>query len=121
MRTNNKRYIALGLCSLLTMLMFTLSSSYTPLAHASSTTGAHSAPSQHATNASSIWTGITTDWANVRTAPTTNSTIATTYAPDTTVTVYVTVSGEIVWDGISNWYRISSLNSSPLYIYAGLV
>jgi hypothetical protein len=72
-------------------------------------------------HASSAWTAATTAWANVRTGPGTNYDIVNTYAPGTSVTVYATVSGEIVWDGISNWYRISSLASNPLYIYSGLV
>ena len=71
--------------------------------------------------ASSPWTGTTTYWANVRTGPSTSYSIATTYAPGTNVTVYATVSGQVVWGGISNWYRISSLSSSPRYIYGGLV
>jgi uncharacterized protein YraI len=71
--------------------------------------------------ASSPWTGTTTYWANVRTGPSTSYSIATTYAPGTDVSVYATVSGQVVWGAISNWYRISSLSSSPRYIYSGLV
>jgi lipoprotein-anchoring transpeptidase ErfK/SrfK len=71
--------------------------------------------------ASSTWTGTTTYWANVRTGPNTSYRIAAVYAPGTNVTVYATVSGQVVWGGISNWYRISSLSSSPRYIYSGLV
>src|SRR5947207_4277531 len=71
--------------------------------------------------ASSTWTGITTYSANVRTGPSTGYSIVTVYAPGTTVTVYATVTGQVVWGGISNWYRISSLSSSPRYIYSGLV
>jgi lipoprotein-anchoring transpeptidase ErfK/SrfK len=71
--------------------------------------------------ASSTWTGTTTYWANVRTGPSTGYSIATVYAPGTTVTVYATVSGQVVWGGVSNWYRISSSSSSPRYIYGGLV
>ena len=67
------------------------------------------------------WTGTTTGWSNVRTGPTTGSSIAAAYAPNTVVTVYATVSGQIVWGGISNWYRISKFSNSPLYIYGGLV
>jgi hypothetical protein len=37
------------------------------------------------------------------------------------VTIYATASGQIVWDGISTWYRVSPLNSNPLYIYGGLI
>src|SRR5260370_18285495 len=71
--------------------------------------------------ASSTWTGTTTYSANVRTGPSTGYSIVTVYAPGTTVTVYATVSGQVVWGGISNWYRISSLSSSPRFIYGGLV
>jgi hypothetical protein len=44
----------------------------------------------------------------------------TTYAPDTGVTVYATVSGQNVW-GSPYWYRISPTTSAPLYIYSPLV
>ena len=71
--------------------------------------------------ASSTWTGTTTYWANVRTGPSTSYGVAAVYAPGTNVTVYATVSGQVVWGGISNWYRISRLSSSPRYIYGGLV
>jgi len=116
-----RRYFATSLCCLcaiFTILILTLSPLSTRLSYASSITGA---TSHHITNASSTWTGMTIDWANVRTGPGTNYHVVTTYAPNATVTVFATVSGEVVWDGISNWYRISSLGSSPLYIYSGLV
>ncbi len=71
--------------------------------------------------ASATWTGTTTYWANVRTGPSTSYGIAAVYAPGTNVTVYATVSGQVVWGGISSWYRISSLSSSPRFIYGGLV
>src|SRR5512135_2265181 len=71
--------------------------------------------------ASATWTGTTTYWANVRTGPGTSYGIAAVDAPGTNVTVYATVSGQVVWGGISNWYRIGSLSSSPRYIYSGLV
>src|SRR5579884_552751 len=77
-------------------------------------------PSQ-AYSGASTWTGTTTSWANVRTGPSTGYSVVTVYAPNTQITVYATVSGQAVWSGISNWYRISSLSSSPRYIYAGLV
>ncbi len=69
----------------------------------------------------STWTGQTTGWANVRSGASASAPIVTIYAPGTTVKVYATVAGQVVWSGISNWYRISSLSSAPLYIYAGLV
>ena len=71
--------------------------------------------------ASATWKGTTTYWANARTGPSTSYGIAAVYAPGTTVTVYATVSGQVVWGGISNWYRISSLSNSPRFIYGGLV
>ncbi len=71
--------------------------------------------------AASTWTGVTTGAANVRTAPNTGATRVTTYAAGTYVTVYATVSGQVVWGGISAWYRISSLSSAPHYIYSALV
>src|SRR5216684_9363441 len=71
--------------------------------------------------ASSSWTGTTTYWANVRTGPSTSYGIAAVDAPGSSVTVYATVSGQVVWGGISNWYRISSFTSGPRYIYGGLI
>ncbi|MDQ6645388.1 MAG: L,D-transpeptidase [Chloroflexota bacterium] len=118
MRENNRRYYAIGLLVLLIALVLTFSPLSAHLSYASSKT---SASSHHGMNASLVWTGITTNWASVRTGPGTNYASVNTFAPDTTVTVYATVSGAIVWDGISNWYRISSFSSSPLYIYGGLV
>ena len=67
------------------------------------------------------WQGRTTDWSHVRTGPSTGYRIAAVYAPNTVVTVYAAVTGQVIWGGISNWYRISSVSSSPLYIYGGLV
>lgn len=74
-----------------------------------------------ASTASSTWAGRTTGWANARTGTNTGTRLVKTIAPNTRVTVYATVSGQVVWGGIRNWYRISSLSSSPLYIYGGLV
>src|SRR6266581_5575181 len=71
--------------------------------------------------ASGTWTGRTTYWSNVRTGPSTGYSIVTVDAPNTLVTVYATVSGQVVWGGISNWYRISSFSSRALYIYGGLI
>ena len=70
---------------------------------------------------SSTWNGQTTDWANVRSEASANAPVVIVYAPATPVTIYATVSGQVVWNGISNWYRVSSLSSAPLYIYGGLV
>ncbi len=69
----------------------------------------------------STWTGQTTGWANVRSGTTTNAHVAAVYAPGTRVTVYATISGQIIWSGISRWYRISNLSSAPLYVYSGLI
>lgn len=118
MRENNRRFYAIGLLVLLIAMVLTFSPLSSHLSYASSKT---SASSDHATNAASTWSGMTTDWTNVRTGPGTGYPQVTTYAPNTIVTVYATVSGTIVWDGISNWYRVSSLSSNPLYIYGGLV
>ncbi|HEU5382963.1 MAG TPA: L,D-transpeptidase [Ktedonobacteraceae bacterium] len=73
------------------------------------------------TAANSTWTGATTGWTNARTAATTGARLVRTYAPNTILTVYATVSGQVVWGGIRTWYRVSSLNSSPLYVYGGLL
>src|SRR5947209_19284431 len=70
---------------------------------------------------SSTQTGETTGWVNVRSGPNTSSTIVTSYAPQTTVTIYASVSGEDVWDGITTWYRVSSSGDAPMYIYSALV
>jgi lipoprotein-anchoring transpeptidase ErfK/SrfK len=69
----------------------------------------------------STWTGVTTSAANVRTGPTTSAARVATYGAGTRVTVYASVRGQIVWGGISTWYRISSLSSAPRYIYGGLI
>ncbi len=65
--------------------------------------------------------GTTTGWANVRTAPTTSSAIVTTYAPNTSLTVYATVSGQAVWNNDANWDRISKPGSPAQYMYAELI
>jgi uncharacterized protein YraI len=102
---NIKRFYYLGLLALFIALILALGPLSTGTSYASSTP----------------WTGKTTGWANVRTGPSTSYSIVTTYAPSTSVTVYATVSGQVVWGGISNWYRISSLSSSARYIYGGLI
>lgn len=70
---------------------------------------------------SSSWSGKTTGTANVRTGPSTGASHIATYGTGTHVTVYASVSGQIVWSGIRTWYRISSLSNAPRYIYGGLV
>lgn len=67
------------------------------------------------------WAGITTGTANVRSGTTTSASVVAVYGANTHVTVYATVSGQIVWGGISAWYRVSPLNAAPRYIYGGLV
>src|SRR5437763_11387208 len=106
MQETVRRLYFLGLLALLLALV----TAFSPLPASSSSA-----------SASSTWTGRTTYWANVRTGPNNGTGIIAVYAPNTQVTVYATVAGQVVWGGISNWYRISSLSSSPRYIYSGLV
>lgn len=106
MQKHSKQLLLLGLFALLMATLVTVSTLVSPTSYASSYAS---------------WTGHTTAWSNVRTGPSTTYSIVTTYAPNTTVTVYASVSGQVVWGGISTWYRISSLSSSPRYIYGGLV
>jgi lipoprotein-anchoring transpeptidase ErfK/SrfK len=65
--------------------------------------------------------GYTTGYAHVRTGTNTNSSSITIDAPNTHVTIYASATGQIVWGGISTWYRVSNLSSSSLYIYGGLI
>jgi len=106
MQARIKRYFLLGLFAVLLALVIALN----PL----------SARTSLATSAST-WIGKTTYWSNVRTGPATGYSIVTVYAPNTVVTVYATVTGQVVWGGISNWYRITSLSSAAWYIYGGLI
>jgi len=108
MQARFKRFYLLGLFALLLALVI----AFTPFAAGSSLA---------ATKTASTWAGRTTNWSNVRTGPGTGYGIVTVYAPNTVVTVYATVSGQIVWGGISNWYRITSFSSAAGYIYGGLV
>ena len=118
MRGNVKRFYFLGLFAPLMALLL----AFSPLSsHSSYASSYHpSVPSYYANASSSPWRGTTTGWANVRTGPGTRYALVTTYAPNTTVAVYATVTGQVIWGGISTWDRISSLSSSPLYIYGGL-
>lgn len=119
MRTKRIYYPGFILLLLTLLLLFSAFSSsrlYASSLHVQAHSAAGATPYP-----TSAWTAATTNWANVRIGPGTNYDIANTYAPGTSVTIYATVSGEVVWNGISNWYRISSLASSPLYIYSGLV
>ena len=67
------------------------------------------------------WVGVTTGSANIRNGTNTNASIVAFYGANTHLTVYATVNGQIVWGGISAWYRISPLNGAPRYIYGGLL
>src|SRR5438270_756223 len=104
MQGNVKRFFLIGLFGLLLMLAI----AFNPLSDRSS-------------YAASSWKGVTTSWANVRTGPGTGYSVVMVDAPGTPVTVYATVSGQVMWSGISNWYRISGLSSGPRYIYGVLV
>ena len=100
------------------LLALCLAFSTSPNSYAATrSTNAHASTAMTASTQS----GYTTGYARVRTGANTNSAIVTTDAPNTSVTIYASVSGQVVWGGISTWYRISSLNSSPLYIYGGLI
>lgn len=79
------------------------------------------AQTHHNAVAQSTQVGLTTGWANVRTGTSTSTSVVTTYAPNTRVTIYQSVNGQVVWGGIRTWYRISSLSSAPRYIYGGLI
>src|SRR5258708_20522279 len=104
MQENVKRLYYLGLFALLVALVI----AFGPL-------------NSGRASASSTWQGATTYWANVRTGPGTSYSIVTVDAPNTSVTVYATVSGQVIWGGISNWYRVSSFTSGPRYVYGGLI
>ncbi len=75
----------------------------------------------NAVSAASTQSGYITSTANVRSAPNTNSKLVATYAPSKKVTVYASVTGQAIWSDNATWYRVSSLNRAPLYVYAGLV
>src|SRR5690349_18218677 len=58
------------------------------------------------------FSGKTNNWTNVRKAPNRGGELVSTYAPNTAVTVYEVVNGEVVSSGNSSWYRISA-NGQP--------
>jgi len=64
---------------------------------------------------------VTTDWADIRTDTSSSAPIDHTDPPNTTVTIYATVAGQIISGGSSTWYRVSSFDSRPLYIYGDFV
>ncbi len=111
MQASLKKWSLLGAFALLVALLLSLS----PLA----ARGLYASSS--AAHAPAVSAGHTTGWANVRTGPATSYPRVTVYAPNTPVTIYATVSGQVVWGGIATWDRISRLDSAPLYIYAGLI
>lgn len=65
-------------------------------------------------------TEYTLSWTNVRSAPATSSSIVKREAPATLVTIYGSTTGEQFGTG-STWYRVSSQNDTPQYLYSGLV
>ena len=93
--------------------------SVTPQASAISSSGATPQTSSIAPSTTEM--GVTIAWANVRTDTSSSAPIDHVDPPNTAVTIYATVSGQIISGGSSTWYRISSFNTSPLYIYGDLV
>ena len=96
MRTKRIYYPGLMLLLLTLLLLFSAFSS-SRLYASSLHVQAHSAVGA-TTYPASASTAATTNWANVRIGPGTNYDIANTYAPGTSVTIYATVSGEVVWN-----------------------
>ncbi len=64
--------------------------------------------------------GTVTNYANVRSGPTTHARILAVDRPGITVTVYAQVKGETAWAG-NVWDRITPTSASPRYIYSALV
>src|SRR5260370_28473472 len=122
-----RKFCLVGILALLLAIGLAASPPFSATSYASSSRATSFASSSHATSfasssrPSATQTGVTTDWANVRTDTNTSAQVDHVEAPNTTVTVYATASGQVVWDGISTWYRVSPLSSNPLYIYGGLV
>jgi len=122
-----RKFCLVGILALLLAIALAASPPLSATSYASSSSAtSYASPSSATSHASSntpsaISTGVITNWANVRIDTNTSALIDHIDAPNTTVTIYATVSGQVVWDGISSWYRVSPLNSSPLYIYGGLV
>jgi lipoprotein-anchoring transpeptidase ErfK/SrfK len=132
MRDTTKGLFYLGTCTLLLALLLAFGPFFVQSSYASPSIGrmpttineanVGAVPTtDSAANLSASSTGHTTGWSNVRTGPGTSYSIVDTYAPNTPVTIYATVSDQAVWAGISTWDRISSLSSPPLYIYGGLI
>lgn len=128
MRECMKRFCILAAFALLIALLLVtapfstrISQAATHTANANSAITVTNAANGATVTLASPWAGLVNTWANVRTGPSTSYAIFTTDAPGTNVSVYATVVGQAVLNGNANWYRISSLNSSPLYIYSSLV
>lgn len=105
MQKNLKKLYAIGFLSLLLALLFTVNPLNSKTTYAATTTQS----------------GITTGYTNVRSGASTGSSVLATYAPNTRVTIYARVNGQVVWGGNPVWYRISATNTAPRYMYSGLV
>ena len=123
-----RKFCLVGVLALLLAIAFAASPPFSPTSYASSSSAASRLSSSSVAShlllpslAYATSTGVTTGWANVRTDSNTSAQIDHVVAPNTTVTIYDTVSGQVAWGGISTWDHVSPLNSSPLYIYGGLL
>jgi L,D-transpeptidase catalytic domain/Bacterial SH3 domain len=105
MHKRNKQFLVLGFFTLLLALLVAVSMLVPQSAYASTYTP---------------WQGHTTSQADVRSGPSTSDDLITTYPPNTNVTVYAAVTGEVIGD-TSTWYRISSLNKRAGYINGGFI
>jgi L,D-transpeptidase-like protein len=134
MRDTTERLVYLGVCVLLLAVLLAFapffvrfsyafpSARHMPTALAFNEANVGAVPeTDSAAHLSASATGHTTSWSNVRAGPGTGYSIVDTYAPNTPVTVYATISGQAIGAGISTWDRISSPSSPPLYIYGGLI
>lgn len=100
-----RKFCLLGILALLLALMLTANPPLSAISYASS----------------GIEMGITSDWANVRTGPSVSSSIDHVDPPNTSLTIYTTVSDQTISDGNSIWYRVSPLSQLPLYVYGSLI
>src|SRR6266849_1230689 len=113
-----RKFCLVGILALLLAIVLTASSPFSATSYASSSRTTSFASSSRP---SATETGVTTEWANGRTDTNTGAQVDHASGPNTTVTIYATVSGQVAWGGISTWYRVSPLNSSPLFIDGGLI
>ncbi|GCE23956.1 L,D-transpeptidase family protein [Dictyobacter kobayashii] len=65
-------------------------------------------------------TAYATDWANVRSSPYSDGSLLGSAAPGTTLTIYGSIIGENPGT-TSTWYRVSDQQSTPQYVYSGVV